>query len=146
MKNNNIRHESIPSVPCGIALMPMKEVYQTMYGDVAIAQVRLANSASSKEIRNILQKIYEYPVDNRVFEQIRNMVKDIKGNVHSMHMYDYTRTEMCNDLSVLLTTLIHAIEEENRKQDVEEARRTFTFMADHAEEFVEWVNLMHQKQ
>lgn len=145
MKDNNI-HESIPGVPSDIVLMPMKEVYQTMYGDFAITHVRLANASSAKEIRNILQKIYEYSVDNRVSEQIGNMLKDIKGSVRSMYMNDYTRSEICSDLRDLLSSLLNAIAEEECNKDAEDARRFFQFMADHAEEFVDWISHMQKNQ
>ena len=144
-KDNNTL-ENMTGIAFGITLMPMKEVYQTMYGDFAITHIRLANATSAKEIRNILQKIYEYPVDSRTSEQIRNIFEDIKGNVRSMHMNDYTRSEMCADLSILLSVLLEAISEEERQEKIEEARRFFLFMADHAEDFVEWVDRIQKKQ
>lgn len=146
MYKNNKPHVSTPGIPCGIALIPMKEVYHMMYDDVVSAHVSLVNANSAKTIRRILQEIYQYPVDNRVSENIRKMIEDIKGNVRAMHMNDYTRSEMCQDIEVLLTALIQAIEEEDYNERVENARSTFLFMADNAKEFVKWVDQMAQKQ
>ena len=146
MKNNNNARESIPCFTCGVALMPMKEVYQKMSEDFAEVENALANANSSKTIRHILQEIYEYPVDTRVSEQIRHMIADIKGCVRAMHTHDYTRLQMQSALSVLLIALQDAILQEERNEDIESVRRTLLFMADHAEEFVDWVEEMHKKQ
>lgn len=145
MKNNNNAHISIPGVECGIALMPMKEVYQMMSDDFVNAHNGLVTADSSKAIRHILQEIYEYRVDNRVPENIRHMVEDIKGNVRALHMNDYTRSAMCSDLETLVCALNDAIYEEEKEELVEEARNFFWFMSKHAEEFVDWVHEMKKQ-
>jgi len=137
MKSNNIHHESIPSVPCGIALMPMKEVYEMMADNVSKAHNALITASSSKFIRQILQEIYEYQLDNRVSEDIRSMVENIKSNVRAMHLNDYTRSDMCKDLESLVITLYDAIEKEDRSQKAAELRNIFLYMADHAEEYID---------
>mgnify|MGYP003302666237 CR=1 FL=1 len=145
MKCNKV-HESIPGVPCGIALMPMKEVYQQMQSDVTLAINALSTANNSRSIRNILQEIFVYQVDNRVSEHIQNRVAAIKRNVRAMHTNDYTRFDMCNNLSLLVSELQDAIEEEERNEAVEDVRCLFLLMADHAEEFVNWIEEMHKKQ
>ena len=146
MKNNNIAHESISGIRCGVTLMPLKEVYQKMYDDFTLAEHSLATANSSKTIRCILQEIYEYPVDNRISKQLRHLIADIKGSVRAMHTHDYTRSEMLGALSVLILDLQGAILQEERNEDAENAHRAFLFMAEHASEFVDWVSEMQKKQ
>ena len=146
MKNNNNAHVNIPGITYGVALMPMKEVYEHMYDDVATALNALARAKSSKVIRNILQEIFQYPVDNRVSDKIQHMIHDIKDNVRAMHTNDYSRCSMCNDLEHLLIALNEAIEDEAFNEAVDEARHFFQFMVDHADKFVDWYKEMHMNQ
>ena len=125
------------------SLMPMAEVYQHIYDDVASMHNALASATSPKGIRSILRQISNYPVDNRVSEKIRHTFEDIKGSVSAMYMYDFTRSDMVTLLENLLAALRLAIEEEEKKERTEKLRNAFLFMADHAEEFTEWWDNEH---
>lgn len=137
MNPNNNSH--IPHNGCGLMLMPMKEVFEHMHADVLNAQNALAFAESAKAIRHILSEIYQYQVDSRVPEHIKHMIQDIKGSVHGMHMHDFTREQMCNNLAELVTTLEYAIAQEEHAEYVKGVRRFFMIMADHAEEIVSWL-------
>lgn len=137
MSNDNNARTS--QYACGVMLMPMKDVYEMMHEDAVNARDALAFADSTKAIRNILSAIYGYQIDNRVQDHIKHMVQDIKGSVHSMHMNDYTREQMCNDLAVLVTALEDAIAQEEHAECVKSIRNIFMVMADHAEEITSWL-------
>lgn len=143
--NNKTNYSSTHNVTCPATPKPLLEVYQDMANAVATAMFILINTTSSKEVRNILSKIYQYQVDNRVSSRIAGMIEDIKGSIHAMHMNDYTRSQLYEDMELLRGALCDEIEDENNHQkDIEDARTIFMFMADHAEEFVDWVEQMEQ--
>ena len=153
MKNSKISNKNnYSSTPCitpnvtrCFVSMSMLEVYQHMADDVAKAICTLRGATSSKEVRNILSQIYQYQVNPQVSESISHLIEDIKGRVHALHMNDYTRSRLCGDMEVLLDALHEAISAEEHKQDVADVYNVLQFMADHAEEFFEWLKLMQQK-
>lgn len=137
MPNNNNARTS--QYACGVMLMPMKDVYEMMHEDAVNARNALAFADSAKSVRNVLSAIYGYHIDNRVSDHIKHMIQDIKGTVRSMHTHDYTREQMCNDLSVLVTALEDAIAQEEHNECVKSIRNIFLVMADHAEEITSWL-------
>lgn len=143
---NEPKQLPLMSIPCGITIMPMIDVYSNMYGDVFNAHNALAEARSSKEIRSILQKIYQYRIDVRVSDRIRHMVADIQGSVPAMHTNDFTRSEMCDLLVALLQALDDEIAEEKHQEKIDATRSFFMFLADNAEEFVDWVEQMRRQK
>ena len=144
MKNFDINCSS--PISCGISLMPMREVYQQMYDDIATAHVALNTATSAKTIQHILNEIYIYPIDDRVSESIRSIFTNIAGNICIMLTNDYTRAQLSRDLVVLLNALLKAVSEEDHTEKVESARNFFLFMAKNAHDFVDWAEIIKQKQ
>jgi len=120
-------------------LMPLKDVLQIMRDDAVTAHKALSTAGSSKTIRHILSEIYEYPVVERIPAHIQHIVADLKGNVRAMHMNDYSRSQMCDDLKKLVSALTAAIEEEEHKERVSSVRSIFLILADHADEITSWL-------
>ena len=135
---------------CYVQLMPLKEVISIMVEDVADAWNALGNVESPKVLRNILREISSYPVDSRIPENIQHMIQDIKGSAHAVRLGNLTRAQLRSDLIKLTNALNHAydveIRNEQRQESIENYRSFFYFMAEHSEEFVDWMNEVLEKE
>lgn len=143
------RRQVVPAKPadakrCGLKLMPVKDILQIMQEDVVTAHQALSHAESAKTVRHILSEIYEYQVDDRIPAHIQHIVADLKGNVRAMHMNDYSRSQMCDDLAQLISALVNAIAEEEHKERVDSVRTIFLVIADHSEEVTRWLEEANQ--
>ena len=131
---------------CGLRMLTMKEVLQNILKDAHQAHNVLEHTNSHDDIRIVLDKIHGYQVDSRVSQNIKSIIADIRGSVHAMRLHDITRSQMCDMLHKLIAILEEAIAQEEHNEEVEAVRTSFLFMAEHAEEFVDWLNQMNEKQ
>lgn len=136
-KNLDLSEESAKEF--GLQLASLKEVLQLILRDVQRAQNILSTTDSTKTIRRVLEEMYGYKVDSRVPHNIRNIIEDIRGSVHAMHMHDFTRKGMCDMLGKLIVALEGAIAEEEHAEHVESIRSALMVLFEHADEITTWL-------
>lgn len=90
----------------------LKDILQNIHDDALLDAFHLMDDSHAK----VMDHIYDYPVMDQFPEHIRNMLEDIKGNVHLMRKHDYTRDAMRSDLCKLATACAEAIKKEEHRE------------------------------
>lgn len=117
-----------------VKIIPLNEVLQVMHQDVLNFKNILHDGKSDETVQHILEEIGDYPVDERLPENIitfiHNMVSD--SDV-------YTAKNLSGELTILANMLEEAIASCQHKDNVEFVQNILKVMLKHADEVTRWL-------
>lgn len=117
-----------------VKAIPLSEVMEVMHQDVLNFKKILCEDKSDETIRNILESIGEYPIDERLPKPVTNFISKMLEDFTNC-----TAEKLSNDLTLLAGELEKAISSCQHKDNVQSIRTILKVMLKHADEITRWL-------
>ena len=117
-----------------VKIIPLSEVLQVMHQDVLNFKKILRDDKSDETVRNILEEIGEYPIDERLPQSITNFIGEMLNDRRN-----YTAENLSSELAILAEELEDSLATCQHKDNVQFVSTILKVMLKHADEVTRWL-------